>query len=97
VIAGWSHRRVTLLYLRLAVLGVVLALAWVGGLPGGAPCCSGGALCASNTALLCLDWTGRCIAQESCRSVLFMRPLWYTQPDMPARQPIDSESKMTCL
>jgi len=36
VIAGWRHRTVTLLYLGLALLGVALALAWVGGLPGGA-------------------------------------------------------------
>jgi len=36
VIAGWRHRTVTLLYLGLALLGVGLALAWVGGLPGGA-------------------------------------------------------------
>ncbi|HHW87800.1 MAG TPA: hypothetical protein GX400_16540 [Chloroflexi bacterium] len=35
VIAGWRHRTVTLLYLGLALLGVALALAWVGGLPGG--------------------------------------------------------------
>ena len=37
VIAGWRHRTVTLLYLGLALLGVALALAWVGGLPGSAP------------------------------------------------------------
>ncbi len=36
VIAGWRHRTVTLLYLGLALLGVGLALAWVGGLPGSA-------------------------------------------------------------
>lgn len=34
VIAGWSHRTVTLLYLGLALVGVVLALLWVGRLPG---------------------------------------------------------------
>ncbi|MFM7172996.1 MAG: hypothetical protein ACKO4U_08175 [Caldilinea sp.] len=33
---SWRHRDVTLLYLGLALLGVALALAWVGGLPGGA-------------------------------------------------------------
>ncbi|MFN3982825.1 MAG: hypothetical protein ACK4SA_20790 [Caldilinea sp.] len=36
VIAGWRHRTVTLLYLGLALLGVGLALAWVGRLPGSA-------------------------------------------------------------
>ncbi|MBE2240035.1 MAG: site-specific integrase [Caldilineaceae bacterium] len=30
-----------------------------------APCCSGGASCALRR--LCLDWAGRCKAQESCR------------------------------
>jgi len=34
---SWRHRTVTLLYPRLALLGVALALAWVGGLPGSAP------------------------------------------------------------
>jgi UDP-N-acetylmuramyl pentapeptide phosphotransferase/UDP-N-acetylglucosamine-1-phosphate transferase len=34
VIAGWSHRTVTLLYLSLAVLGVVLALLWAIAAPG---------------------------------------------------------------
>jgi hypothetical protein len=33
---SWRHRDVTLLYLGLALLGVALALAWVGGLPGSA-------------------------------------------------------------
>ena len=36
VIAGWRHRTVTLLYLGLALLGVVLALAWATRLPGSA-------------------------------------------------------------
>ena len=34
VIAGYSHRAVTLLYVGLALVGVVLALAWVLKLPG---------------------------------------------------------------
>ena len=34
VIAGYSHQAVTLLYSGLALVGLVLALAWVLGLPG---------------------------------------------------------------
>ena len=34
VIAGWSHRAVTLLYLGLAVLGAVLAVLWTVAAPG---------------------------------------------------------------
>lgn len=37
IIAGWRHHTVTLLYLGLALVGVGLALAWVGKLPGSAP------------------------------------------------------------
>ncbi|MBP1465749.1 hypothetical protein EYB53_008530 [Candidatus Chloroploca sp. M-50] len=36
VIAGWSHRSVTLLYLGWAVLGVIIALLWIRGVPGSA-------------------------------------------------------------